>query len=593
MGMTDRRLAVAAWLRTMPDVHGPQLHPTMSFPRGCFTPGRPAGFPSLIRHGIGPVFLLGLLFSGPLRAQDVTVGEAVWALPGAAPEEMPKQKSRLRPDYPKELRAPGEIGYVVIQRYVGASGESRSLRAIGTQTPFQRAVETEFGGWEMKPARRNSQPVDAAIWLPVIFNPGSASAKGEDTTPRLLAVTPVYVPLRPTSRETPPVVRMHLSLDATGAITAAIPETPLKGDLAEAITTALQGWKFAPARRAGHPIATELVMPVLCEPPLRAEAAQHVPPKALKRSEPDYPYAMRRFRLEGRVQIEFVVDTTGKPQNPVISESSNPAFDEPALAALREWTFQPATVDGRPVKARLRQEIRFHMNEGGDEPFSIQKTDQAKIPEEWRHDTEPKIRGVQLPVYPYALRAADVRGTAQATMIIDPTGRVVAVAGIKADRPEFGQALAAALEGFQFDPALRAGKPVKSLLKFEQKFNSRELGDEPGDWLLADEKKHPERIVSAAKLDSPLKPVSRRAPIFPVTVAEGVTSGTAMIEFLIGKDGHVRLPRIVDATDPAFGYAAVQAAATWWFEPPTVQGKEVVVRVRIPIEFNVHPNQAK
>ncbi len=566
----------------------------MSFPSGCFPARRLSGFSRLIKRGFGPAALLGLLFAGrPLHAQEVIVGEPTWALPGAAPDEMPKQKWRMHPGYPKEVRAADEIGYVIIHRYIVAAGDSRNLHATGTHTPFQRAVEEEFGDWDFKPARRNGQPVDAEIWMSVIFNPPSSSHKGQDATPRLLTVTPVHVPHRPAPKDAPPVVRMKLSLDETGAITQAVPETPLPDNMVGAITTALKGWKFAPARRGGRPVAAELVIPVLCEPPVKAEAGQHVPAKPLKRSEPEYPYAMRRFRLEGRVQIEFEVDVTGKIQNPVITQSSNPGFDEPALTALREWTFQPATVDGKPVKSRLKQEIRFNMFERGEEPFSISRGEMEKLPPEWRYDTSPKIRGVQLPVYPYALRAEDVRGTARATMIIDQTGHVAGVTSISADRPEFGQALAAALEGFQFDPALRAGKPVNSLIRFEQKFNSRDLGDEASDWVLADEKKHPDRIVSAAKLDNPLKPVSRRPPIFPVTVAEGVSSGTANVECLIDKEGHVRLPRVVDATDPAFGYAAVQAVATWWFEPPKVQGKAVVVRVRVPFEFNMRPNPSK
>jgi len=104
-----------------------------------------------------------------------------------------------------------------------------------------------------------------------------------------------------------------------------------------------------------------------------------------------------------------------------------------------------------------------------------------------------------------------------------------------------------------FDPALKEGKPVPHLINFEQFFSPSELPDESGDYLLRLEKKHPERIVAAHALDAPLKPVSQRAPVFPVSVGPGVTTGEAMIEVLIDEDGHARLPRIVSATDEAFG----------------------------------------
>lgn len=120
----------------------------------------------------------------------------------------------------------------------------------------------------------------------------------------------------------------------------------------------------------------------------------------------------------------------------------------------------------------------------------------------------------------------------------------------------------------------RGGKPVATLITSEQVFSPFELPDEPGDDLLGLEKKSPDKIVPIAKLDVPLKIVSRREPIFPVTVAPGVT-----------KTGRVRLPRIKSASDDAFGYAAVQAASGWWFEPPLVNGKPVVVREEIPFRF--------
>lgn len=518
-------------------------------------------------------------------AQEVIVGEPRWHQAGDEPDQMPVTKGRLRPAYPKELRETDEIGYVVLQRYVGSKGEGRSLNASGTQAAFQRAVEAEFPDWTMKPAVRNGQPVDAAIWVAVIFNPASSSEKNPDATPRLLVAKPVFVPRSPAPRGAAPIVRMKLNLDEKGEVTQAAPETELKDDLATAIVAAVKEWEFAPARRGGHPVAAELVMPVICEPPLSVSSAKRVPPKLIKRVEPEYPLAMRRFRLEGRVQVEFEVDATGKAQNPVIKQSNNPAFDEPAIEALLASKFEPATADGKPVKSRLRQEIRFQMQRGGTDAFNISGGNQSKIPEEWRVDTTAAIRSVRVPVYPYALRAEGVRGSAKALMVIDPRGRVVGVTGVTADRPEFGHALVAALECFQFDPAIRDGKPVKSLLGIEQHFNSRDLGDEAADWLLGDEKKHPERIVSAAGLDRPVKPVSRRAPVFPVNLGGDVTAGTAHVECLIDKKGRARLPRVVEATDPAFGYAAVQALAEWWFEPPTVAGKPVVVRVRVPFEF--------
>jgi TonB family protein len=57
------------------------------------------------------------------------------------------------------------------------------------------------------------------------------------------------------------------------------------------------------------------------------------------------------------------------------------------------------------------------------------------------------------------------------------------------------------------------------------------------------------------------------------------------IEFFIDHNGDVQLPRVVSATNPAFGYAAMQGASTWKFAPPTSHGKPVDVRAQISIDF--------
>jgi TonB family protein len=42
-----------------------------------------------------------------------------------------------------------------------------------------------------------------------------------------------------------------------------------------------------------------------------------------------------------------------------ISKSTNNALDQSALAALQNWSFKPAKLDGKPVKTRVTVPIRF------------------------------------------------------------------------------------------------------------------------------------------------------------------------------------------------------------------------------------------
>lgn len=520
-------------------------------------------------------------------AQDVVVGEPVWEGADAPPEEMPKTKSRLRVEFPEEMRKTTELGYVIVNRYVDTAGKSMSMSVVGTHLPYQRVVREEVSNWTMTAAKRGGQPIEATIWAAIIFNPKSAALKGPDATPRLLAVTPVFTAERLAPSGQPPVVRIKFSLDATGAVVQAQPETPLSAQLAKTVAETVKSWRFTPARKDGQAVPAEMVVPVLCQPPVKPNSPKIVPPRAVSREAPSYPVAMRRFGLTGQVTINFEVDVDGKVVNPVIHESENPGFDAAALEALLRWKFQPGTSNGKPAKMKLQVPVVFQLNGIEERKFMRveERGDPAKLPPGFQYDIAPKFRGVHLPVHPFEAREAGASGKAVEAMLINPSGRVSQVKVLSADRPEFGLALTAAVEGFRFEPAYKDGKPVPHLMRFEQEFSSTMMGgDDQG--LMGIEKRSPERIINLDALDKSPAPLSRRAPVFPVQVPEGTTQGEAVIEFLIDKEGNARLPRIVSASDPAFGYAGVQAVSTWLFEPPRAGGKVVVARARVPLVFS-------
>ena len=59
------------------------------------------------------------------------------------------------------------------------------------------------------------------------------------------------------------------------------------------------------------------------------------------------------------VTVVFVVDQRGRVENPIVQSSSNPAFDAPAIAAVKQWKFEPGKRNGEPVRFRMRVPITF------------------------------------------------------------------------------------------------------------------------------------------------------------------------------------------------------------------------------------------
>ena len=82
-------------------------------------------------------------------------------------------------------------------------------------------------------------------------------------------------------------------------------------------------------------------------------------PRAVYQPAPTYPASLRSRKIDGVVTVLFVVDSNGRVTNAKVEKSSDPAFDKPALDAVRKWKFDPAMKEGRKVSAKMRAPIRF------------------------------------------------------------------------------------------------------------------------------------------------------------------------------------------------------------------------------------------
>ncbi|TAH36822.1 MAG: energy transducer TonB [Planctomycetota bacterium] len=82
-------------------------------------------------------------------------------------------------------------------------------------------------------------------------------------------------------------------------------------------------------------------------------------PRAVFQATALYPAEMRGKRLEGLVSVIFVVDASGKVTQQRVEKSSHPAFEKPALDAVKQWRFEPAVKAGQRVPCKMRVPIRF------------------------------------------------------------------------------------------------------------------------------------------------------------------------------------------------------------------------------------------
>lgn len=87
-------------------------------------------------------------------------------------------------------------------------------------------------------------------------------------------------------------------------------------------------------------------------------------PEPTSQVAPVYPAELRKAKVEGMVTIVFVLDETGRVEDPRVENSSRPEFEKPALDAIRKWRFSPGQKDGQPVRTYIRVPLRFRVATG-------------------------------------------------------------------------------------------------------------------------------------------------------------------------------------------------------------------------------------
>jgi protein TonB len=84
-------------------------------------------------------------------------------------------------------------------------------------------------------------------------------------------------------------------------------------------------------------------------------------PEVIAQVAPTYPAELRKAKVEGTVTLVFLLDETGRVEDPRVDASSRPEFEKPAMDAIKRWRFKPGQKDGQPVKTYLRQTLRFRV----------------------------------------------------------------------------------------------------------------------------------------------------------------------------------------------------------------------------------------
>lgn len=95
------------------------------------------------------------------------------------------------------------------------------------------------------------------------------------------------------------------------------------------------------------------------------EAQLDDPVQVISIPSPRYPPVLQSAGIAGRVELQYVVDTTGhaEPNSFKVLKTTHPAFVEPAKEAISKGVFKPAKFKGQAVRQLVQQAISFKVGQ--------------------------------------------------------------------------------------------------------------------------------------------------------------------------------------------------------------------------------------
>ena len=158
-------------------------------------------------------------------------------------------------------------------------------------------------------------------------------------------------------------VRIHKSLDRVFGLDQ------------EALAAARK-WRFRPATYNGQPVPFKVIIQLefrlhsgpnpdaeFARGAYRGSTPGLVLPKVKEEAKPGYTSQARDRKIEGVVELEAVVGPDGKVDRVRLTKSLDKEFglDDEALRTARAWTFEPGTLNGKPVPVLVVIQLEFRV----------------------------------------------------------------------------------------------------------------------------------------------------------------------------------------------------------------------------------------
>lgn len=288
------------------------------------------------------------------------------------------------------------------------------------------------------------------------------------------------------------------------------------------------------------------------------------PPQLISKITITYPENAKANRIEGKVWLALLIDSTGAIEEIKIDRSDNPLLDQAAIDAMKHARFQPATFNGVPEKVWYQQALTFKLS----------ASDTATIIQQLAKDSPPQplVPLEQLIPYPSDARQAGIEGSVSLQVLINEEGKVEKIEVENATLPIFEASSVDAMNAAAFKPAIENGAPARSWYKKTLHFDL------------------PSRSVPfVVGLDSNITAAPELLEEIPVITSMTIGSSTrTTIRVQVSERGLVKnaiaIDRNVDAATSAY---ATKLAAALSFAPGLWRGQ--IAPMWTDVTFHVIP----
>ena len=296
-----------------------------------------------------------------------------------------------------------------------------------------------------------------------------------------------------------------------------------------------------------------------------------------KRVQPEYTPEARAAGLEGSVVLYIEVNPAGEVENTQVIQSLGLGLDEQAMDAVKQWRFKPRSMGGRPPNVAQSAEVNFRLDPSAG--WQIRRAGYRV-----NRDGVHELKQISKPVLseytsPGNQACRSDGGVVIANFRIGKDGKPDQVRLVDTQNEAAGDGVINAIRLWRFRPGVLNGKPRESSGTVEMECRSQALAatSEGAEALIY--KIGPGISAPAVlyKVEPEYSEEARRAKL----------QGTVIISVLIDTSGHAVSMRVVRELGLELDEKAMEAINQWRFKPGTKDGKPVIVRCTIEVNFRL------